>query len=123
MEDGLAAAHHLGLHHPARVLLVVSMEHGRQRGLVVVKGNVGDKAQPTLIDTDQWHAKLRQLPAYAQHGPIATDHQSEVAFLTNLSNIQNGVRGDAGILSGVFFQRNLATLLNQEARDVLQCRA
>ena len=99
------------------------MEHGRQRGLVVVKGNVGDKAQPTLIDTDQWHAKLRQLPTYAQHGPIATNHQTEVALLANLRNIQNGMRRDAGILSGVFFQRYVATLLNQEARNVLQSRA
>jgi hypothetical protein len=99
------------------------MEHGRQRGLVVVKGNVSDKAQPTLIDANQWHAKLRQLPAYAQHGPIATDHQSEVALLANLRNIQNGMPRNAGILSGVFFQRYVATLLNQEARDVLQCRA
>ena len=123
MEDGFAATHHLGLHHPARVFLVAAMEHGGQGGLVVVKGNVGDKAQPPLIDTDQWHAKLRQLPAYAQHGAVATDHQTEVALLANLRNIENGVCGDAGILSGVFFQRYVATLLNQEARDVLQCRA
>ena len=76
-----AVAHHLRVHQAAVVFLVLAAQHGGQRGLVVVERDVGDEAQPALVDADQRHAVARQLAADAQHGAVAADHQAEIALL------------------------------------------
>ena len=74
----VAFAPNLGMQHRAVILFVFAVKHGFELGFELVQGDVGDEAQPTLVDANEWHAVGRQLPAVAQHGAVAAHHQRQV---------------------------------------------
>jgi heat-inducible transcriptional repressor len=121
LEHALAVAHHAGVHQRALVFLVLAGQHGRQHGAVLVQRDVGDEAQPALVDADQGHAVAGQLAADAQHGAVAAHHQAQVAVRADGGDIQHrGVAGHARVAGGVAFHHHLAALGRQELRNVLQ---
>ena len=73
------AAHHAAAQHAAAVFHIFAREHGRQHLLVFSQRNVGDKAQPPLIDADERRAKGRELLAGVEHGAVAADDNRQVA--------------------------------------------
>ena len=117
----MAVAHDLGGHHSAPVFFILPAQHGLERVLVVFKGDVGDKAKPTLVDAHHGHAKLGQLAADAQHGAVAAHDQRQVALSADSGCIKGRKLAQAGIAGRVFLKCDLATLSAQKVRDVLQC--
>ena len=122
-EDAAAVANHLGLHHPAPVFVIFAAQHGLERRLEILEGDVGDEAQAALVDADQRHTELGQLPSYAQHGAVAPDHQCQVAMRTDAGHIEHRVLRQAGVAGRVFFQRDIATLSVQKVCNFFQGRA
>jgi hypothetical protein len=124
-----AVAHDLRVHQAAVVFLVLAGQHRDQRGLVVVERNVGDEAEPAAVDADQRNAVAGELPADAEHGAVAADHQAEVAALADFLDRQRLVaRERRGAVVGVVFlacralDEHLATLRFEEGADALPSR-
>ncbi|KAG0735323.1 hypothetical protein G6F24_018742 [Rhizopus arrhizus] len=66
----------------------------------VLQRNVGDEAQPPVVDADQRHAEGRQVAARAQHGAVAAHHDGQRRALADFLEGGNGVFGQAGITRG-----------------------
>ena len=92
------------------VFLVLAAQHGRQSGREIAIGDVGNEAQPALVDANQWHAQVRQLAADAQHGAVAAHHQRQVTLGAYARHIEHGVTGDAHVMGSVVLKNHLAAL-------------
>jgi hypothetical protein len=108
------------VHQRARVFLVIAGQHRGQGGLVAVERDVGNKAQPPLVDAHQRRAVAGQPPPHAEHGAVAAHHQTQIALATNAVDVQRGVAGQPHLVGRLVFQRQLAALLCNEARDVFE---
>ncbi len=111
------------MHQAAVVFLVFAGQHRDQRGLEVVERDVGDEAEPAPVDADQRDAEGRELPADAEHGAVAADHQAEVALLADLLDREGfvAVAGGQGlgrfVVAARLFDVDLAALGFEKTRD------
>jgi hypothetical protein len=90
------------------VFLVVAAQHGRQRLAVLAERDVGDEAQPALVDAHQRHLPARQFARDAEHGAVAAHHHGQVAARPMSATSARG--GQAGVERGVALERHLAAL-------------
>ena len=102
------------------VLVVLARQHRSERLAVAAQRDVGDEAQPPLVDADQRNAEARQLSRDAEHGAVAADDDRDVALLAELGRAQRAVVGQAGVERRFAFQRDLQPLADQEVRDLVQ---
>jgi len=82
--------------------------------------DVGDEAQPALVDAHQRHVVARQLARDAQHGAVAAHHHREVAAPAEFVGVERVEVGDTGGLCGLALERHFKALRDQEMRHVLQ---
>jgi len=115
----MPVAYDAGVHQAAQVLHILALQHLAQADRKTAIGNVGDEAQPALIDANQRHTIGRQLSANAQHRAIAAHHQTKVTLLTDLIHRQLLIPGQPHIECSVVFQDHLAALVVQEVSDCL----
>ena len=103
--------------------LVIALQHGQKHILVTLNGNVGDKAQSTLVNADQRQGVTGHLAADTQHGAIAPDDQAQVTFLADAAHVQRGVMGQTRVQSGFLVQNDLAALAGQKLGHIVQNQA
>ena len=80
----LFAAPGAALEQHAFLDLEAAFQHARQRGLRVLQRDVGDEAQPPMVDADQRHAEGRQVARRAQHGAVAAHDHRQRGVLADL---------------------------------------
>lgn len=122
--DLLAVAEHAAFEHRAVLFLEVAGQHRRQRLAELPGGDIGDEAEPALVDADQRHRMRRQFAGDAEHRAVAADHHRQVAALAELGGAQRRVAvGQAGSGGGLALHRDLEALLSDELRDLSDQRA
>jgi hypothetical protein len=77
---------------------------------VFVQRDVGDEAQPPLVDADQRRAVARQLAANAQHGAVAAHHHARSLAAPMAGHVEGGVARHAGDGGGALLEAHLAAL-------------
>ena len=122
-EHAALVTHDVSLQQAAVLGLVVALKHGQQHRLVALQGNVGDEAQPPLVDAHQRQAMTGHLTAYAEHGAVASYHQAQIALRADLGHLQHRVLVQAGVRSGFLVQHHIAALPGQELCHVVQSTA
>ncbi len=120
LEHAFAAAHDTRMHQRAQVFLVVAFQHGCEGGLEALERNVGDEAQPALVDADQRRAVAGQPAAHAQHGAVATHHQSQIALAADRVHVQHRIAFQSRVGGGLGFQHHFAVSVPQELGDALE---
>ena len=81
VEQALVAPPHLGGEQQPRlgdVLAVEDRADGVEHG---VERDVGEEAEPALIDADQRHVERRQRARDVEHGAVAADHDGQIGEL------------------------------------------
>mmetsp|Transcript_4846 Transcript_4846/g.17211 ORF Transcript_4846/g.17211 Transcript_4846/m.17211 type:complete len:524 (+) Transcript_4846:2418-3989(+) len=121
-EDGLAVAQHRAFQHRARFHLVIAGQHRRQRLAPALGGDVGDEAQPALVDAQQRDAVTRHFTGKAEHGAVAANHHRQVALAAQLVGGQRFIVGEAGVERGVRLQRDIQALAAQKFGNLFQHR-
>jgi hypothetical protein len=109
-------------HRPA-FFFVVALEHGCQRFLILADRDVGDEAQPPLVDAHQRHFPARQFAGNAQHGAVTAHHHGQVTALAHFCGAQRVKVGNAHGVRGFALERDLQALADQEMGDLFQHRA
>ena len=89
----------------------------RQRGLRVLQRDVGDEAQPPMVDADQRHAEGRQVARRAQHGAVAAHDHRQRGVLADLFERGGGEFGEPGVARRVGVDQQLPTGLPERERE------
>jgi hypothetical protein len=84
--------------------------------------DVGDEAQPALVDAHQRQVVAGQFAGYADHGAVAAHHHRQVAALAQLLHRHAVEIGHAGGLRGLAFEAHLEPQADQEVRQLLEHR-
>ena len=122
-EHAALVAHDLGLQQAAVFGLVMALQHGQQHILVTEQRNVGDKAQPPLVDAHQRQAEAGHLAANAQHGAVAPNDQTQITLRADLGHLQHVVSVQARVRGGFLVQHHVAALPCQELGHIVQSPA
>ena len=108
---------HAAFEHGPAFLVVLALEDGRQRRRELVEGDVGDEAEPALVDADQRQTVAREPAGDAEHGAVAADDDGDVAGLAQRLGVERGPFDDAGVVRGLFLDRDGKPVRDQESRD------
>ena len=84
----------------------------------VLYRDVGDKAEPPVVDAQQGDVVLSQQTANAEHGAIAAHDNHQVGLAADFSGRGSGIFGHAGILGRFLFNQNLSA---SRAQHLCQC--
>ncbi|GAA4424433.1 hypothetical protein GCM10023090_17980 [Acidovorax lacteus] len=57
----------------------------------------------------------------AQHGAITADNQAQITLSADAVHVCHWVVGEASIRRRLGFEHNLAALVHEEVRDMVQC--
>ncbi len=115
-----AVALHAAFEHRPLLLVELAGEDRRQRGLEVVERDVGDEAEPALVDADQRRAVAGEPAGDAEHGAVAAEDDGDVAGGAERVGVEHGVGVDAGVGRGLFLDRDRDPLVDEEAGDLLE---
>ena len=97
----------------------MALQNGEERIFIAAVGDVGDEAEPPLVDADDRDVVAGELAPDAQQRAVAPHHQSQIASGAELRNIQHRMLGEAGVERGFPLQRHIATLVVQKVNDVI----
>ena len=75
----------------AALLDVAAVEHRAERVLHAGERDVGEEAEPALVDADQRHVERRQLARDRQHRAVAAEHDGEVGGGPSASAIDDRI--------------------------------
>ena len=110
----------------ALLVLVLAGEHRRRaRSRMSPSGDVGDEAEPALVDADQRRAVARELARDAEHRAVAADHDRRGRMRAELRRGRGGVaamrRGGAPV--SMQHARSRARRESRESCSGARCRA
>ena len=106
--------------HAAVLDLVVAGDHRREHFGELAHGDVGDEAEPPLVDAHQRQAEARQLARDAEHRAVSAEHHRQVALAAEFGGLERAIAGDAGGQRRLLLERHVEPLADQEMRDVLE---
>lgn len=102
------------------VLLVFTLQDALQRTGIALERNIGNKAQPPLIDAYQRYAVTGQQASDAQHGAIPPHDQAQIAVRADAKHVQNRMPRDVHMNRRLLLKAHVAALAVQELRNGFQ---
>ena len=117
LEDAGAVALDVALEHRPLLFVVLALEDGGERRLVAAEGDVGDEAEPALVDADERRAVAGELAGDAEHRAVAAEDDRDVAGGAEGLGIERGPGVDAGVARRLGLDRDRQAARDQEFRD------
>src|SRR5690606_31505099 len=105
-EHDLAVADHPAFEQRTFFGLELAVEDAGDRFQRVVQRDVGDEAQPAVVDAHHGDVVESQLPGRAQHGAIAAHHDGQVGLRADFGVIGYHELGYARVAGGVGFHQD-----------------
>ena len=104
------------------LLDVAAVEHRAERRLHPRERNVGEEAQPTLIDADQRHVVRGQLAGKRQHRPVTAHDDRKIGFHPELCRRDGWKLGLPGEPRRLVLPHDAMAAGGQESGEALQRR-
>ena len=102
----------------APLLDVASVEHGAERGGHLAHRDVGEEAEPSLVDADQRHVEGRQLAREREHRAVAAQHDREVGLRGELGGGGGHVARQRRVLRGAGVEHDAMAARGEECRQL-----
>ena len=96
------------------------MQKIRQGDLGGLNGDVGDKTQPPMVDSDDGHVERCEVAGCPEHGAVTAHDNGEAGLLSNLWKRYRRVLSDPSVPGSVCFDEDLATVLTEQGRERTQ---
>jgi hypothetical protein len=115
--DRVAVAGDARFQQRALLALERAGEQLRHDLLHVRERDVGDEAEPPVVDADQRRTVGRKLPPDAEHRAVAAEHDGDVRARADLGGLQRGVAGSADLVGGLSLEHHVEAELRDGLRE------
>jgi hypothetical protein len=115
--DRFAVAHDPRLEQRALLALELARQDHRHERLHVGCGDVGDEAEPPVVDADQRRLVRRELAADAEHRAVAAEHHRDVRARADFRRRERRIARDADLARGIGLEHDVEAEFRDAASE------